>query len=409
MDNPIIYAIPIFFILIAIEFIYGIKTKNNTYRTHDAITSVSTGVLSQVTGAVTKLILVTIYAFIFEHFSFIQLSADDWWVWVYAFIFYDLCYYWFHRVAHEYNVFWAGHVTHHSSEDYNLTTALRQTSTTFWFGWVFYVPMALSGIPPLVFFVVGALNLLYQYWVHSEHIPKLGWYELFFVTPSNHRVHHGQNDAYIDRNYGGVFILWDRMFGSFQEELDDDPVVFGIKKPIESWNPLWANVHYYVQLYQDAARTEKMWDKIRVWFKRTGWRPDDVAEKYPLNKRSIDDFKKFSTQLSSSYQAFVGIQFLFANLLTIYVLFNVEAFSILESLVWIGIVSWWLLSLGLFMELRSNGKIMELVRIHLFSGLGIAVFSNEVAYALVGSYYLVSMISYFSLKLPRVKGVGSLV
>ncbi len=166
-------------------------------------------------------------------------------------------------MGHERNILWAAHSVHHQSEDYNLSTALRQTSTGFLLSWIFYLPMAVVGVPLLVFVSVAALNLLYQFWVHTRHIPKLGWFEWFFVTPSNHRAHHAQNALYMDRNYGGVFIIWDRLFGSFQEEDDNEPVIFGVTTPLASWNPIWANVQFYAQLWADARRAESTWDKLR--------------------------------------------------------------------------------------------------------------------------------------------------
>lgn len=405
MDNPIIFAVPFFFTLIAIELVYGFKTGNNTYRTNDSITSIATGMLSQLSGAITKFFLVILYVMVYENFAYFNLSAESVVVWIAAFVVYDLCYYWFHRIAHEYNVFWAGHITHHSSEDYNLSTALRQTSTTFWFSWAFYLPLAIAGVPPVVFVTVAALNLVYQYWVHTQHIPKLGWYENFFVTPSNHRVHHGQNDEYIDKNYGGVFILWDRFFGTFQEELDEVPVVFGIKKAVHSWNPVWANVHYYVQLYRDAVRTASWKDKVLVWFKRTGWRPEDVAEQYPIEK--VKEFKKYEINLNLSYQVYALIQFLFANGLTLYVLANSVEFTLGQSAVWLSLIGFWLCSLGLFMERRTNSKVIEFIRLHLFSVLGVALFSTGWPLIAVVTYYGVTLLSYLLLNEQPVEEVDS--
>ena len=208
-------------------------------------------------------------------------------------------------MGHERNILWAAHSVHHQSEDYNLSTALRQTSTGFLLSWIFYLPMAVLGVPLLVFVSVAALNLLYQFWVHTRHIPKLGWFEWFFVTPSNHRAHHAQNALYMDRNYGGVFIIWDRLFGSFQEEDDNEPVIFGVTTPLASWNPLWANVQFYAQLWADARRAESTWDKLRIWFMRTGWRPADVAAKYPMNKPDLSQFRKFEVPLDGRQQLYV--------------------------------------------------------------------------------------------------------
>ena len=236
--NYVLYAIPFFFLLIALELGADYWRGVRTYRLADAINSLSAGVLSQALGLLTKALGILVYAVAFEQLALFQLDANALWVWLLAFVFYDFCYYWNHRIGHERNVFWASHVVHHQSEEYNLSTALRQTSTGFLLSWIFYLPLAIAGVPPLVFLTVAALNLLYQFWVHTRHIPKLGWFEWIFVSPSNHRVHHAQNPVYMDRNYGGVFIVWDRLFGTFQEELDEEPVIFGVTTPLASWNPL---------------------------------------------------------------------------------------------------------------------------------------------------------------------------
>jgi hypothetical protein len=216
---------------------------------------------------------------------------------VLAAVLYDFCYYWLHRLGHERTILWAAHVAHHQSEDYNLTTALRQTSTGFLFGWIFFIPMYLAGIPAEVVVTTGAINLIYQFWVHTEHVGKLGWYEWIFVTPSNHRVHHAQNDVYLDKNYGGLFILWDRLFGTYQEELDAEPVVFGIRGPLRSWNPVKALTHIYVDMARDSWHTANWRDKLRVWFSRTGWRPDDVAERFPRMKSDLQTFERYNPQV----------------------------------------------------------------------------------------------------------------
>ena len=222
-----------------------------------------------------------IYYLITRYFSLPLMDASHWFTWVLATVLYDFCYYWLHRMGHERTILWAAHVAHHQSEDYNLTTALRQTSTGFLLGWIFYIPMYLVGIPAEVVVTVGSINLIYQFWVHTEHVPKLGWYEWLFVTPSNHRVHHAQNDIYLDRNYGGLFIIWDRLFGTFREEQDDEPVVFGIRGPLHSWNPVRALTHIYVDMARDSWAASRWQDKLKVWVARTGWRPADVAATLP--------------------------------------------------------------------------------------------------------------------------------
>lgn len=296
MSNLILYAVPFFFLLIAIELLVDHHRKTHTYHVADAVTSLSLGTLSQITGVFGKLIFVGLYAFVLDRFALFELSAQNTWVWMGAFIAYDFFYYWNHRLGHEINVLWAAHVVHHSSEDYNLTTALRQTSSGFLFGWIFYVPMAVAGVPLPVFVTVAALNLLYQYWIHTQHIGKLGWFDRWFASPSNHRVHHGQNDYCLDRNYGGVFMIWDRMFGTFVEEREDEKIIYGVRKPLHSWNPLWANVQVYADLFRDARLAGNVGDALRVFLKHPGWRPPLAAQRDPRAPYVIEQFRYFESQ-----------------------------------------------------------------------------------------------------------------
>lgn len=361
--NYVLYAIPFFFVLIGLELLVDRWRGVSTYRLADSINSLSAGVLSQVSGLLTKGLGLLTYGFAVQHLALFELSAQQTWVWVLAFVLYDFCYYWNHRLGHERNVLWAAHSVHHQSEDYNLSTALRQTSSGFLFGWIFYLPLAVLGVPLLVFLTVAALNLLYQFWVHTRHVPKLGWYEWAFVTPSNHRAHHAQNAIYMDRNYGGVFILWDRLFGTFQEELDEEPVIFGVTTPLASWNPLWANLQFYVQLWRDATRAASWWDKLRIWFMPTGWRPADVAAKYPLSKPELSQFVKFEVPLSAGQKVYAGVQF------ALYLVGGTYLLAISESLtLGLLIASWaWvafgLYSVGVWLENRPWARLLEVLRL----------------------------------------------
>ncbi|QQX58707.1 sterol desaturase family protein [Pseudomonas chlororaphis] len=361
--NFILYAVPFFFVLIALELLVDRWRGVNNYRVADAINSLSTGALSTTTGLLTKGVGLVTYAFALEHLGLFSLSDESAWVWVFAFVLYDFCYYWLHRMGHERNILWAAHSVHHQSEDYNLSTALRQTSTGFLLSWIFYLPMAVLGVPLLVFVSVGALNLLYQFWVHTRHIPKLGWFEWFFVSPSNHRAHHAQNALYMDRNYGGVFIIWDRLFGTFQEEDDNEPVIFGVTTPLASWNPVWANLQFYAQLLDDARRTERVWDKLRIWFMRTGWRPADVAAQYPLRKPDLSQFRKFEVPLDTRQQAYVVLQF------AVYAAFGSYLMNLGDSLPVAALVLGWstmafgLFVLGVALENRPWALKMESLRL----------------------------------------------
>ena len=187
----------------------------------------------------------------------------------------DFFYYWFHRWSHEVNAGWAAHIVHHQSEEMNLAVALRQSVFQGALSWVFYLPLALVGFPPAMFLTVSALNTLYQFWIHTRAIGKLGPLEWVLNTPSHHRVHHGRNPKYIDRNHAGSLIVWDRMFGTFQEE-EEEPV-YGITRPLASWNPVWANFHYWAELWRTARRATRLQDRFRIFWKPPGWRPEELG------------------------------------------------------------------------------------------------------------------------------------
>jgi alkylglycerol monooxygenase len=314
-EKVITLATPVFFLLIFIELIVGLIRRKNNYRVNDAINSLSLGVLSQVVGVFLRVVRIGIYGWLVQHVALFNLPADSLWVWVSGLLLYDLCYYWLHRMGHEMNILWAAHVVHHQSEEYNLTTALRQTSSGHLLGWIFYVPMAILGYPVEVFAVVALIDLLYQFWVHTEQVGKLGWFDRVFVSPSNHRVHHAVNDIYLDKNYGGILILWDRLFGTFIEELDKEPVVYGTRSPLRSWNPVWANLEVYKAIWLVVWRAERWQDKLWVWFAKPGWAPSDVAARWPSTPFDISH-ARYSPTLSRAEQIYCMVQFTMVLLVT---------------------------------------------------------------------------------------------
>jgi alkylglycerol monooxygenase len=314
MGKAIVYATPVFILLMLIELAWGWHLQRrgkgkNTYRLADAINSLSLGMMSQFTAVFTRLLRLGIYTFIYSSVSLVPLEAakafwNTWYGWCLALVFYDFCYYWLHRAGHETAIFWAAHVVHHQSQDYNLSTALRQTSSGALLGWLFYIPMALAGVPPVVFGIVALIDLLYQFWVHTEHVPKLGWFDRWFCSPSNHRVHHAVNDAYLDKNYGGIWMVWDRMFGSFKDEDLQEPCVYGTRSPLQSWDPLWANAEGYASMLKDAFHAKRWTDKLRVFYKPPGWRPTDVAARFPKAEFVMADAShKFEVPLSAAAKA----------------------------------------------------------------------------------------------------------
>ncbi|MBK7516529.1 MAG: sterol desaturase family protein [Betaproteobacteria bacterium] len=306
----IVLATPVFLGLIATEFAVGLARGRNTYRLNDALNSIGLGVMSQVTGVFGKLLRIGVYTLAFEHVALLRLPADAPWVWLFALVFYDFCYYWLHRAGHRVAVLWAAHVVHHQSEDYNLSTALRQPSSYFLFSWIFYLPMALAGVPPLVFATVALIDLLYQFWVHTQQVGRLGWFDRWFCSPSNHRVHHAVNDKYLDKNYGGILIVWDRLFGSFVEEDDAEPCVYGTRSPLRSWNPVWANLQVYRDLVLDSWRARSWADKLRVWLKPPGWRPADVAARWPKPAFDIAAVRRYDPPVSPAASVAAAALFL---------------------------------------------------------------------------------------------------
>lgn len=357
----ILYAIPGFFILMALELAMDIKRQTGYYRLNDAIASLSIGMLSRVFEVIKTLIPLSIYAVFVDDVARFD-WPDTWQFWVVAFVLYDFLYYWNHRLGHEMSVLWAAHVVHHSSEEYNLTTALRQTSGSI-LNWLFFIPLAFLGIPLALMLSIAALNLVYQFWVHTRHVGRLGIFDGIVVTPSNHRVHHAQNDIYIDKNYGGVFILWDRMFGTFQPELDEQPPIYGIRTPLRSWNPMWSNWHLYRQLISDSRATALWRDKFKVWFGRTGWRPDDVMATLPPKQSfNPDTFRKFDVPLSFTIKGYAALQLALGICLTLSLLTQFTLMSLVEQLFACVVLVVTLTTLGSLLENKSwafSGEVFK--------------------------------------------------
>ncbi|HEX2013044.1 MAG TPA: sterol desaturase family protein [Roseateles sp.] len=297
MLNPIVYAVPVFLLMMAVEFWLGRRRGETVYRAADTVSSLALGIISQLVGVFTKLFMLGLYTLLWQQTGLIEWSLQSAWAWAAALLIYDFLYYWKHRLGHEVAILWAAHVVHHSSEEYNLSTALRQTGSDFLLSWLFYLPMAVLGVPPLMFVVVGLIDLLYQFWVHTRLIGRLGWFDRVFVSPSNHRVHHGQNDYCLDRNYGGILILWDRLFGSFVEERDDEPIVYGVLGQLRSWNPWTANLRSYADLWRDARLADNWADRLSIWFRPPGWRPAAAERLAPKPRPDLRRFQRYAPAL----------------------------------------------------------------------------------------------------------------
>ena len=333
MDSSIFitYAVPVFFLMIGIEFIFGVIKGTNNYRLNDSIAAISLGLISRLPPLLNLGIQGVVWTYVATNLNMSLMPKDSWVTWVIAFLFYDLCYYWMHRMSHEVKVLWDSHVVHHQGEEFNLSTALRQTSSGWLWKWIFYIPMFMVGIPGEVFFTVAAINLLYQFWVHTEHIKTLGPLELIFITPSNHRIHHAQNPEYIDANYGGVFIVWDRIFGTYIPERDDLKPIYGTVKPLRSWNPIWSNLEIYHQMIRDTIHTKTLKNKIKVWFSSTRWRPEDVYEKFPHVTNDLEDFEKYDPDANRTTKFFTSVQFIINSSISTIIIFTIADQSYLQS------------------------------------------------------------------------------
>ena len=300
-------AVPIFLFLIVVEYFYGLKIGKNNYKLSDTFTSLGLGLISRFPAMLNLGFQGAVFVYVGSSLNLKLLPLDNPFTWIIGFVLYDLSYYWMHRIHHEVKVLWATHSVHHHGEEFNLSTALRQTSTGWLWKWVFYLPMIMIGVPGQVFVTVAGVNLVYQFWVHTRHIGHLGVLEKIFVTPMNHGIHHAKNQEYIDANYGGVFILWDRIFGTYISEKPEVKPVYGTVKPLNSWNPIWANFQVFYQMVQDTIHTEKVADKIKIWYGPTSWRPEDMLTE--SSEVSPSDFhKKYAPAINNQQKVFTIIQ-----------------------------------------------------------------------------------------------------
>ena len=306
--NYVVLAIPVFILLILLELVITRLQEKDYYRLSDSINDLSCGILQQVLEAFLKTALFAGYVFIYGRYRLLSIPGSAV-AWILCFVGVDFLYYWFHRMSHEVNAFWAAHVVHHQSEEYNLAVALRQGAFQSSFSWVFYLPLALIGFPPLMFLTVSSIDTLYQFWIHTRAIGRLGPLERVLNTPSNHRVHHGRNPKYIDRNHGGILIVWDRLFGTYQEEQEEP--AYGITTPLGSWNPVWANVHYWVELAEKAGRTPRLADKVRMFLMPPGWHPAELGGFLPAPE--VDPgHVKYERTAAGGLAGYVFVQFLAA-------------------------------------------------------------------------------------------------
>ncbi len=354
-------AIPVFFLLIGVEILAARLLERDVYRLSDSVNDLSCGILQQLAEVFFKTALFAGYAGLFASHRLFDVPPGAAWAWAACFLGVDFLYYWFHRWSHEVSAGWAAHVVHHQSEEYNLTVALRQGTFQPAFSWVFYLPLAVLGFPPPMFLAASSFNTLYQFWIHTRLIGRLGPLEWVLNTPSHHRVHHGRNPRYIDRNHGGTLIVWDRLFGTFGAE-GDEPV-YGITKTLASFNPLWANLHYWVEMWDVARRARRPLDKLRVLWKRPGWRPDDLGGYVGPSEVDRRTHVPYEVPLLLGLRLYVLVQFALVNVATVAFLYQAGRLGPGARAAGALLLAWSLTSLGGLLDRRPWAAPLELGRL----------------------------------------------
>ena len=402
--DPIILSIPIFFLLIGIELLWDAaqrkKSGKGRYRLNDAIANISCGIIDQVSGVFAKVFTVGAYALVWhlgQQLFSVNIPSNIF-TWALCFVAVDLAYYWSHRLSHEVNLFWTGHVVHHQSEEYNLSVALRQGAFQKMLMFWVYLPLALLGFPPEWFLLSIAFNLLYQFWIHTEMIDRMGVLEWIMNTPSHHRVHHGRNPKYIDRNHAGVFIVWDRLFGTFQVE--EEKPTYGITTPLNSFNPVDAHTRPFAMLWQDVKAIPGWGDKLRYLFKPPGWYPESLGG-FKAPPEITGKERKFNVELPIQLHYYSLVQYLAILGITSLFLFNLDQMAWLQKGIFTVYILYYVLSLGSLFNAKKYASALEVVR--LISTMILAWWMSALFASfllpLIGGFALISLIWLFLLPL----------
>ncbi|MBS1595093.1 MAG: sterol desaturase family protein [Bacteroidetes bacterium] len=309
MKSPIFYAIPAFIILVLLEAYYGYRKKKNYYRLNDTISNFAMGIGSQLSGALSKGLIFGIYVYLHNHFALTHLPRT-WWAFALCLVLFDFLFYWAHRLSHEINFFWGAHVAHHQSEEYNLSVALRQSWIHNLIAFFIFLPLPILGFDPLTFGIAAGVDTLYQFWIHTRAIGKMHpLIEYLFNTPSHHRVHHAVNPKYIDKNHAGVFIIWDRLFGTFRVEDDAEEITYGITTQFKSWNPVWANLHYYAEM-GEKMKQMKWADRLRMITARPGWLPEYLGGFQSVKEVDKETYTKYDADTTDLFRVYGTVQFI---------------------------------------------------------------------------------------------------
>jgi sterol desaturase/sphingolipid hydroxylase (fatty acid hydroxylase superfamily) len=357
LRNDVVYAIPFFLVLIGAELVASRRLRRPVYRLQDALADLGCGIGQQVSLIFVALAILRLYAGLHEH-SALRFAEGSLWPWVLAFFYVEVAYYWWHRLSHEVNLLWAAHAVHHQSEDYNLAVALRQAVLTTVTSLPFYFPMALLGVPTHVYAATLSYSLLYQFWVHTELIGRLGPLERVLNTPSHHRVHHAVNPRYLDRNYGAILIVWDRLFGTFAEERERP--VYGLTRPLTSFNPLIAQFYEWRVIAAKARALPRRRDRLLLWFRSPAWTPDGAP---PPSETEVQRRAKHEIAIPRRAKIYALLQFAPAVPATFLLLLAQNS----APIAWLAggalFVVWTLLSVGALLDGRRWALPVEAARV----------------------------------------------
>ncbi|HUM53440.1 MAG TPA: sterol desaturase family protein [Chitinophagales bacterium] len=330
-----VIAIPIFLLFIIVEYFATRKKHPEYYRLNDALTNLNIGVSHLLFKLLTTGLMLGAYVLVLKNFAVLHLTGVT--AYIVVLVLFDFCFYWAHRFGHEVNLFWGAHVVHHQSEEYNLTVALRQSWIHSLLAFIFFLPIAFLGVDVLTLGICASINSFFQFWIHTKAIDKMpNWFEAIFNTPSHHRVHHGVNPKYIDKNHAGMFIIWDKLFGTFQEEIEEP--TYGVTTQLKSWNPAWANVEYYVTMFKNAKKFPKVSDKLKYIVAKPGWQPAELGGQIPIPEVDYNKPKYDAKATSKSLNIYVLVQFIFIIVGLSAYLYNYEKLSTFYTIVFFSIL-----------------------------------------------------------------------
>lgn len=387
--NYILLAIPFFLGSIVIEFLWGRFKNTKLYNFEDTITNLNIGIGSQAFSTFLKVVLLSIYEYIYIHYAPYK-TGQSVMAFVLCLVIYDFIFYWAHRWGHEMNIFWAMHIVHHQSEEYNLSVALRQSWFHNMLAFVLFLPIPLLGFNPLIFGGASVFSTLYQYGLHTKYTKSFGFLDWVLNTPSHHRVHHATNPQYLDKNYAGVFIIWDRLFGTFEKEAEEP--VYGITSPLKSWNPVWANFHFFNDIRKGAEKLGSVKDKFLLLFRGPNYLGSLIKDELPVQYTGT----KYKTKVPLNMQLYVLLHFILLVTGLVFYMQHYAELTTFYKVTMFLLIMLSLMSCGAILENKKGIVIMELLRfaafLSFYNTLYFYHYNDYILYTIAGSV-LISLAS----------------